>query len=76
MFRNILKPTTLSDGTFIPAGTTISAPTLATHFDEDNYPDAVQFDALRFYKPADKVQQQLPTTTADYLTFGHGKFAW
>ncbi|GJE97795.1 cytochrome P450 [Phanerochaete sordida] len=75
MFRNILKPVTLSDGTFIPAGTTISAPTLATHFDEDNYPDAVQFDALRFYKSGDKVQQQLPTTTADYLTFGHGKYA-
>ncbi|GJE97794.1 cytochrome P450 [Phanerochaete sordida] len=75
MFRRVLRPVTLSDGTFLPTGTTFTTPTLATHLDEENYEDAAQFDALRFYKPELKVQQQLTTTAADFMTFGHGRFA-
>lgn len=76
MFRNILQPVMLSDGTFLPQGTTVAVPSLATHFDEENYPNAYVFDPLRYYKDEKSVQQQLVTTSAGYVTFGHGKHAW
>ncbi|EKM61752.1 uncharacterized protein PHACADRAFT_248575 [Phanerochaete carnosa HHB-10118-sp] len=75
MFRNILQPVTLSDGTFLPKGTTVVTPTFATHFDEENYTNATLFDPLRSYKSEKSVQPQLITTSADYVTFGHGKHA-
>ncbi|EKM61840.1 uncharacterized protein PHACADRAFT_112752 [Phanerochaete carnosa HHB-10118-sp] len=75
MFRNILQPVTLSDGTFLPKGATVVTPTFATHFDEENYPNATLFDPLRSYKSDKSVQPQLITTSADYVTFGHGKHA-
>nr|BAD94560.1 cytochrome P450 [Phanerodontia chrysosporium] len=74
MFRRVLQPVTLSDGTYLPAGTTVVTPTLATHFDDTNYADAQTFDPLRFYKP-EGVQAQLVATSADFVTFGHGKHA-
>ncbi|EKM49583.1 uncharacterized protein PHACADRAFT_106360 [Phanerochaete carnosa HHB-10118-sp] len=73
MFRNILQPVTLSDGTFLPKGTTVVTPTFATHYDEENYPNATLFDPLRSYKSDKAVQPRLITTSADYVTFGHGK---
>ncbi|GJE97803.1 cytochrome P450 [Phanerochaete sordida] len=74
MFRHVLRPVTLSDGTHLPAGTTVVTPTLPTHLDGANYADAGAFDALRFYRAAG-VQPALVTTSADYITFGHGKHA-
>ncbi|EKM61828.1 uncharacterized protein PHACADRAFT_204969 [Phanerochaete carnosa HHB-10118-sp] len=70
MFRNILQPVTLSDGKFLPKGTTVVTPTFATHFDEGNYPNAALFDPLRSYKSDKAVQPQLTTTSADYVTPG------
>ena len=75
MFRHVLRPVTLADGTHLPAGTTVVTPTLATHLDGAHYADAGAFDALRFYRP-EGVQPALVTTSADYVAFGHGKHAW
>ncbi|EKM61731.1 uncharacterized protein PHACADRAFT_190916 [Phanerochaete carnosa HHB-10118-sp] len=76
MFRNILQPVTLLDGTFLPKGMMAVTPMFATHFDEVNYPNATLFNSLRSYKSDKSVQPQLITMSADYITFGHGKHDW
>ncbi|EKM49290.1 uncharacterized protein PHACADRAFT_201817 [Phanerochaete carnosa HHB-10118-sp] len=73
MFRNILQPVTLLDGTFLSKGMMAVTPMFATHFDEVNYPNTTLFNSLRSYKSDKSVQPQLITMSADYITFGHGK---
>nr|BAL05133.1 cytochrome P450 [Phanerodontia chrysosporium] len=75
MQRKALKSFTLSDGTYIPKGTILVTPALATHHDEDNYEDATTFKPFRFVgeKPEDDVP--LVTTSADFVPFGHGRQA-
>ncbi|EKM52835.1 uncharacterized protein PHACADRAFT_212040 [Phanerochaete carnosa HHB-10118-sp] len=73
--HNSPLPVTLSDGTFLPKGATVVTPTLATHFDEENYSNAALFDPLRSYKSDKSVQPRLTITSPDYVTFGHGKHA-
>jgi cytochrome P450 len=47
--RKSMKAHTFSDGTYIPAGVILAAPTLAHHMDETNYGDAAQtLDPFRF----------------------------
>ncbi|GJE99521.1 cytochrome P450 [Phanerochaete sordida] len=75
MFRKLQKPVTLSDGTHLPAGTTLATPTLATHLDAAHYADAARLAPLRFFAPEGKGQPRLETTAPDYLTFGHGRWA-
>ncbi|PSR97148.1 cytochrome P450 [Coniella lustricola] len=48
--RKVRQPIDLSDGTHLPAGTTLLAPLSGFAHDERNYHDPETFDPLRFYK--------------------------
>lgn len=48
--RKVLQDYTLSDGTFLPAGTHVVCNSVATHYDENNYQNASKFDGFRFVK--------------------------
>lgn len=44
-----MRPVTFSDGTYLPADTSIFSPQAATSLDDQYYPGGKQFDPLRFY---------------------------
>lgn len=78
--RMAMKDTTLSDGTFIPRGSLINANMVTIHNDPDIYPSPSEFRPWRFSEmrdksPDDAVKHQSVNTSAEYLTFGHGKHA-
>lgn len=79
--RMVMRDYTLSDGTFLPAGTFVAANITATHGDDEHYPDADKFDGFRFSKMRERsmeesVKHQSVNTASDYLVFGHGRHAW
>lgn len=91
MNRVAMKDYQFSDGTTIPAGTTV-ATSLSTHTSEEFYDNPNQFDGLRFIKMKDGVTKQsldskdgatnttktkfgMITTAIDFLAFGHGRHA-
>lgn len=84
--RQMLQDVTLSNGTYLPKGTLLVTPSLATHFDDANYKDPEVFDPWRFVMMRDagdteggangNLKYQFVTTSVDYLVFGHGKHAW
>ncbi|CCM07264.1 uncharacterized protein FIBRA_09612 [Fibroporia radiculosa] len=63
MSRKAVKDYTFSDGTFIPAGTYLMAPTGAIYTDDAVYPNAVEFNPWRF------------SDMRDQDDFGHGHHA-
>lgn len=75
-----MQPLTLSDGTYIPKDTILVTPAMATHCDEENYPDPLVFDPFRHSRLIEEgsstTKHQFITTSADYVSFGHGKHAW
>jgi cytochrome P450 len=74
-----LKDCTLSNGTFIPAGTFISASSRAIHYDDANYDRADVFDGFRFEnlnEGKDETKYQAVGTAANFLSFGYGKHSW
>ncbi|KAJ8082125.1 hypothetical protein PM082_007972 [Marasmius tenuissimus] len=77
--RKALVDFTLSDGTVIPAGTTVATAALPVHHDESHYEDASHFDPLRFYDIREKegrsVRHQMMTPEPGYVAFGMGKHA-
>jgi cytochrome P450 len=78
--RRAAKNITLSDGTFIPAGTLLMAPSLAVSADESIYPDADTFDGLRYFKLRQRSKEdenihQFTTTSKNMLHFGVGRHA-
>ncbi|GJE99517.1 cytochrome P450 [Phanerochaete sordida] len=77
--RKALRPFTFSDGTFIPKGTILVMPPLATHFDEANYVNAAAFDPWRYVRvkeqDRDPSKHQFITTSPEYIGWGHGKHA-
>ena len=79
MERKALKDFTFLDGTFIPKGTHIAA-AHSVHLDEKFYEDPLSFKPFRFAEGVndanDAVNNQLTTTSLQYLLFGHGKHAW
>lgn len=80
MTRKALKDYSFADGTFIPAGTTISAPSHSLHHDGQFYENPRQFDPFRFSRMRDDdgegTRHQMVATSTDYITFGHGRHAW
>ena len=83
MERKALKDFTFSDGTFIPKGTHVAAAAHSVHLDEKNYEDPLSFKPFRFAEAREgvndakyAVDNQLSTTSLQYLPFGHGKHAW
>ncbi|XDG02270.1 hypothetical protein ABKA04_001885 [Annulohypoxylon sp. FPYF3050] len=59
--RKVMKPIDLSDGTHLPAGTSLLAPMAGVAVDPRFYPDPEVFDGLRFWKLR---QQQSSSTSA------------
>ncbi|RDB27706.1 Ent-kaurene oxidase [Hypsizygus marmoreus] len=79
MGRIARTPFTFSDGTYIPAGTTLLVAMQAAHLDDTNYDDPTVFDPFRFVDKTKKVnvsrKVDMASTHADFLAFGHGRHA-
>lgn len=76
--RKALTDFTFSNGTFIPAGTHVSAASYAVHRDEANYVRADEFDPFRFVDGDAEIpgRKQMVATGPKFLLFGYGKRAW
>ena len=78
--RKAMRDYTFADGTFIPRGTMVGIGARAVHFDDRLYENAQVFEPFRFVD-TDKVdgegaRHRFVSTGIDYLSFGHGKYAW
>jgi cytochrome P450 len=78
--RSVLKPITLSDGTYLPTGTRIFAPSVAISSDPSIYEEPDHFDGLRFYNlrqrsPEDENTYQFISTSKTQMHFGGGRHA-
>jgi len=77
--RKALEDFTLSCGTVVPAGTTLSAALAPTHLDEEVYSNACYFDGFRFVgvetPEGVSAHQPMVATTDEYLSFGYGNYA-
>ncbi|THH27901.1 hypothetical protein EUX98_g6286 [Antrodiella citrinella] len=86
MARKAMKDFTFSDGTFIPKGGFVSVVERPLHHDAENYEEPEVFNPWRFveHKNAAKAESGegvagrfgVVSTSAEYVTFGHGKHAW
>ena len=81
LLRKVMKDFTFSDGTFIPKGTTIVAPSKCLHLDNEHYDNAHVFDPFRFSastcdEEEEDAKHHFVSTGTEYLPFGHGKHAW
>lgn len=80
VMRKTSQDTTLSDGTFIPAGTLVTGASTATHSDARNYENPEVFNPLRFAEmrtdEGEGFKHQFVSTSPEYVPFGHGKHAW
>ena len=81
IIRKAMKDITLRDGTLIPRGTFLAAPTAAIHHDERKYAAPDVFDPFRFARMRDEdndraTSLQFSNTSTDWLPFGHGRHAW
>lgn len=79
--RTITKDITLSDGTFLPKGTLISATAPHIMRDKNNFgEDADKFDGFRFSNrrihQGQENGSQIVQLSSDFLTFGMGRRAW
>ncbi|KAF3770642.1 cytochrome P450 [Cryphonectria parasitica EP155] len=77
--RKVRQPITLSDGTYLPAGTKLLAPLSGFSHDERYYPEPEKFDPLRFFRmrqrTEDDVNRYQFTSISDNMNFGAGKAA-
>jgi cytochrome P450 len=78
--RKVLQPIALSDGTFLPPGTSVYFPTHALSHDPSIFPDPDKFDGLRFYKlrqrsQADANKHQFTAIDNHATYFGAGRHA-
>jgi hypothetical protein len=78
--RKVNKPITLSDGTYLKAGTLVSAPAMAINYDPALYTNPEEFDGLRFYKKRqlfaeDANKHQFVSTSNTQVNFGGGRHA-
>ncbi|KAM4065581.1 cytochrome p450 [Hirsutella rhossiliensis] len=83
--RKVLQSFTLSNGQVVPEGVIIEIPTVAINSDTTVFPDADQFDPLRFYKLRKKARDegsveaaalnQFVSISPSSLTFGYGRHA-
>ncbi|KAI0800568.1 cytochrome P450 [Fomes fomentarius] len=79
MLRKALKDVKMSDGTIIPAGTTVGAASYLLHRDSASYPSPDLFDPFRFAtlreSEGEGTKHQFANTSMNYIPFGHGKHA-
>jgi cytochrome P450 len=69
--RKVMKPISLSDGTRLPAGTSIIAPQAGISHDERFFQDADTFDALRFYRLRERDDQRAREEAEGYVGGGN-----
>ncbi|KIL65514.1 hypothetical protein M378DRAFT_162148 [Amanita muscaria Koide BX008] len=79
MSRKALRDFTFSDGTTIPAGSTVGVPFNSVHTDANDYSDPNIFDGFRFEKlreqDGENMKHQLTSLGVDYVLFGNGRRA-
>ncbi|KAI0334069.1 cytochrome P450 [Cubamyces sp. BRFM 1775] len=79
LLRRAEKDIVLSNGTFIPRGTLLSAAACSLHRDETIYDDPDVFDPFRFARKratkGEETRHQFVTASAEYLPFGLGRHA-
>ena len=78
--RKAMVDTELSDGTFIPKGSFISANMTTIHNDPEYYPAPNEFRPWRFSDMREKsseeaLKHQAVNTSTEFLPFGHGRHA-
>lgn len=74
--RKVEKDFVFSDGTFVPAGTTICVNSYGSHHDETLFPSPETFDGFRFVTEDSQEQTPMTKPTLEYNVFGYGKRAW
>ena len=78
--RKALKDFTFSDGTFIPKGTLITAPTVSLHHDKNFYENPDVFEPFRFAHMREEdgkgTKRQFASMSTEYVPFGLGKNVW
>src|SRR5690348_3277756 len=78
--RKVMKPISLSDGTQLPVGTRVVAPLAGIAHDERFFPNADQFDHLRFFRLRQESAEannrlQFTSIGDTYVNFGAGRNA-
>ena len=89
MSRRAMKDFTFSDGTLIPEGGFVSVIEQPMHHDPEHYENPDVFNPWRFVELRESFQQHagdaddtrpprygVVSTSAEYVTFGHGRHAW
>jgi hypothetical protein len=79
MQRNAKKEFVFSDGTVIPVGAKLVAPTLILHRDPTTYEDPETFQGFRFVKKSDDVLESTKTIVnggTNFHLFGAGRHPW
>ncbi|KAM6503707.1 Cytochrome P450 [Amanita muscaria] len=79
MSRKALRDFTFSDGTTIPAGSTVAVPFNSVHTDANDYSDPSAFDGFRFEnlreQDGESMKHQIISLGVDYVLFGNGRRA-
>ncbi|KIL65509.1 hypothetical protein M378DRAFT_76984, partial [Amanita muscaria Koide BX008] len=79
MSRKALRDFTFSDGTTIPAGSTMAVPFNGVNTDPNDYSDPSVFDGFRFEKlrgqDGESMKHQITSLGVDYILFGNGRHA-
>ncbi|KAJ6511683.1 cytochrome P450 [Mycena vulgaris] len=86
LLRKVLHPSgfRFSDGTFLPAGSIITAASRAEHFDPETYENPEVFDGFRFSKMREDrdraggegvFNRHMVSTSVNHLAFGHKQHA-
>ncbi|CAH0039587.1 unnamed protein product, partial [Clonostachys solani] len=75
MQRNVKREFRFSDGTVLPPGSKVGAPSFILHRDPEVYDDPEIFDGFRFIgsKYQDSKETLVVNTTNNYHVFGHGR---
>ncbi|KAL9122312.1 MAG: hypothetical protein Q9187_001140 [Circinaria calcarea] len=78
--RKVLSDITLSDGTYLPKGTSVELPSYPIQMDPSVIPDPEKFDGFRFYKKRQSSAEeshgnQFVTVSKESLNFGYGRHA-
>ena len=74
--RKVQKDFVFSDGTYVPAGSTICVNSYGSHHDEALFPFPETFDGFRFVTEDSQDQTPMTKPTLEYNVFGYGKRAW
>jgi len=83
MNRYVLEDYIFSDGTIVPAGTTIGISTASVHLDPAVFEDPLKFDGFRFIKMKERAvvdghpnkNYDVVTVNSEFIAFGQGKHA-